>query len=137
MFNVYCTSNGLPASATQIATTRAPKKQWRYRSQARDPVKGVKAKYQLLVLKEPPLRVIVGADTYKAIMMKIKAYKESDRRFKIVVLLAVPPFFHPFLHPFLSSADSPEISSIPLILPHNSYIHPPSSKGRKDFHPYV
>ncbi len=40
----------LPASATQLATTWAPKKQ---------------------------LRVIVGADAYKAIMVKIKAYEEK------------------------------------------------------------
>ena len=71
-----------PASATQLATTRALKKQWRYGSQARDPVKGVKAKYQLLVLKKPPLRVIMGADAYKAIIIKIKTYEENYRRFK-------------------------------------------------------
>lgn len=32
-------------------------------------------------MKESPLRVIVGAEVYKAIMAKIEAYEESDRRF--------------------------------------------------------
>ncbi len=33
-------------------------------------------------MKEPPLRVIMGAEVYKAIMAKIEAYEESDRRFE-------------------------------------------------------
>ena len=51
-------------------------------SKAGDPIEGVTARYQLAVLKEPLLKVIVGADTYKAIMAKIEAYEESDRRFE-------------------------------------------------------
>ncbi len=51
-------------------------------SKAGDPARGVKAKYQLVVMKKPPLRVIVGADAYKAIMAKIEAYKENYRRFE-------------------------------------------------------
>lgn len=54
----------------------------RNESQAGDPVKGVKAKYQLVVMKELPLRVIVGADAYKAVMAKIEVYKENYRRFE-------------------------------------------------------
>ena len=45
-------------------------------SQARDPVKGVKAKYQLAVTKEPLLSVIVEMDAYKATRAKIEAYSE-------------------------------------------------------------
>ena len=35
-----------------------------------------------MVIKEPLSRVIVGAEMYKAIMVKIEAYEESDRRFE-------------------------------------------------------
>ena len=48
-------------------------------SKAGDLVKGVKAKYQLAVMKEPPLRVTVGVDVYKVIMAKIEAYGEIIR----------------------------------------------------------
>ena len=34
-----------------------------------------------MVIKEPLLRV-VGAEVYKAIMAKIEAYEDSDRRFE-------------------------------------------------------
>lgn len=33
-------------------------------------------------MKESPLRVIVGVDTYKAVMAKIKVYKENYMRFE-------------------------------------------------------
>ena len=46
-------------------------------SQARDLVKGVKAKYQLAVTKEPLLSVIVEMDAYKATRAKIEAYDEQ------------------------------------------------------------
>ncbi len=54
----------------------------RNRSQARDPVKGVKAKYQFAVIKEPLLRVIIEIDVYKATRAKIEAYSEKYRRFR-------------------------------------------------------
>lgn len=54
----------------------------RNRSQARDPVKGAKAMYQLAVIKEPPLRVVVGTDAYKVTMAKMEAYGENYRRFE-------------------------------------------------------
>ena len=38
--------------------------------------------YQLAVIKEPPLRVVVGTDAYKVTMAKIEAYKEKHRRFE-------------------------------------------------------
>ena len=58
-------------------------------SQARDPVKGVKAKYQFAVTKEPLLRVIVWTDAYKVTITKIKAYRENYRRFEgwVIVLI--------------------------------------------------
>ncbi len=50
-------------------------------SQARDPVKGVKAKYQLAVTKEPLLSVIVEVDAHKATRAKIEACGEQCGRF--------------------------------------------------------
>ena len=35
-----------------------------------------------MVIKEPLLRVIIETEAYKAIIVKIEIYKESDRRFK-------------------------------------------------------
>ena len=43
-------------------------------TQARDPVKGVRAKYQLAITKEPLLSVIVEMDAYKATRAKIEVY---------------------------------------------------------------
>ena len=45
-------------------------------SQARDPVKGVKAKYQLAVTEEALLSVIIEIDAYKATRAKIEAYSK-------------------------------------------------------------
>ena len=50
-------------------------------SQARDSVKGVKAKYQFAVTKEPRLRVIVEMNASKATRAKIEAYGEKYGRF--------------------------------------------------------
>ena len=35
-----------------------------------------------MVIKELPLRVLIRAAVYKAIMAKIEAYEESDKRFE-------------------------------------------------------
>ena len=51
-------------------------------SQAGDPVKGAKAMYQLAVMKDPPLRVVVGSDAYTAILAKIKAYGENYKKYE-------------------------------------------------------
>ena len=51
-------------------------------SKAGDPVKGIKARYQLMVIKKLLLKVIVGANIYKAIMAKIKTYKGKYMRFE-------------------------------------------------------
>lgn len=45
-------------------------------TQAGDPPKGAKAMYEFAIMKDPPLRVVIGTDAYKAIMGKIKAYGE-------------------------------------------------------------
>ncbi|KAL2052771.1 hypothetical protein ABVK25_007011 [Lepraria finkii] len=41
-------------------------------TQAGDPIKGAKAMYELAIMKEPPLRVVIGSDAYKAILGKLK-----------------------------------------------------------------
>jgi NAD(P)-dependent dehydrogenase (short-subunit alcohol dehydrogenase family) len=54
----------------------------RHGTQVGDPKKGAKAMYELAVMKEPPLRVVVGSDAYQAIMGKIKAYEENYKKFE-------------------------------------------------------
>lgn len=54
----------------------------RHGAQAGDPIKGAKAMYELAGLEEPPLRVVVGSDAYKAILAKIEAYKENYTKYE-------------------------------------------------------
>jgi hypothetical protein len=54
----------------------------RHGSQAGDPIKGAKAMYELAVLDDPPLRVVVGTDAYKGIFAKLKAYDENYRKYE-------------------------------------------------------
>jgi len=51
-------------------------------TQAGDPIKGAKAMYQLAVMKDPPLRVVIGTDAYKTIMGKIEAYGVNCRKYE-------------------------------------------------------
>ena len=51
-------------------------------TQAGDPIKGAKAMYELAVMKDPPLRVVIGTDAYKAIMAKIEAYEENYKKYE-------------------------------------------------------
>ena len=51
-------------------------------TQAGDPIKGAKAIYELAVLKDPPLRVVIGTDAYKAIMGKIQSYGENYKKYE-------------------------------------------------------
>lgn len=48
MFNIYCAFNELPVSVTDNMSTEEAMT-LRNESQARDPVKGIKVKYQLAV----------------------------------------------------------------------------------------
>jgi len=54
----------------------------RHGTQAGDPVKGAKAMYELAILKDPPLRVVIGSDAYKAIQGKIKDYGENYKKYE-------------------------------------------------------
>lgn len=51
-------------------------------AQAGDPVKGAKAMYELAVMKDPPLRVVIGTDAYAAVMDKLEKYEENYKRFE-------------------------------------------------------
>ena len=45
-------------------------------TQAGDPAKGGRAFWEVAKMEDPPLRLVVGSDAYKAIMEKIKTYGE-------------------------------------------------------------
>lgn len=51
-------------------------------TQAGDPKKGADAMYQLAIMKDPPLRVVVGTDAYSGIMNKIEQYEINYKRFE-------------------------------------------------------
>lgn len=48
----------------------------RHGTQAGDPAKGGRAMWEIAHMENPPLRVVIGSDAYKAIMQKIKDYGE-------------------------------------------------------------
>ncbi|KAK4936980.1 hypothetical protein LTR10_022290 [Elasticomyces elasticus] len=54
----------------------------RHGNQAGDPPKGAKAMYELAVMKDPPLRCVIGTDAYAAIMNKIDKYEQNYKRFE-------------------------------------------------------
>ncbi|KAL8712837.1 MAG: hypothetical protein Q9220_003045 [cf. Caloplaca sp. 1 TL-2023] len=56
--------------------------QGRHNTQAGDPVKGAKAMYDLAVMEDPPLRVVIGSDAYKGIMNKISEYSENYKKYE-------------------------------------------------------
>lgn len=54
----------------------------RHMSQAGDPVKAGKAFYELAVMEDPPLRVVVGSDAYTALGQKLETYQKNWKRFE-------------------------------------------------------
>ncbi|KAL8807006.1 MAG: hypothetical protein Q9182_000987 [Xanthomendoza sp. 2 TL-2023] len=68
-----------PAYDHLNAKTRA---EGRHMNQAGDPIKGAKALYDLAVMKDPPLRVVLGSDAYKTIMRKIDEYSENFKKYE-------------------------------------------------------
>ena len=53
----------------------------RHGSQAGDPPKAAKAIYELAVMKDPPLRCILGTDAFAAINNKMDTYRQSIDKF--------------------------------------------------------
>jgi len=51
-------------------------------TQAGDPAKGGKAMYELAVMEDPPLRVVIGSDAYSAIQTKLKTYGENYKKYE-------------------------------------------------------
>ncbi|KAI4113119.1 MAG: hypothetical protein LQ345_005834 [Seirophora villosa] len=58
------------------------KAEGRHHQQAGDPIKGAKAMYELAVMENPPLRVVIGTDAYQAVMKKINAYSENYKKYE-------------------------------------------------------
>ncbi|KAI4094868.1 MAG: hypothetical protein LQ344_001913 [Seirophora lacunosa] len=58
------------------------KAEGRHHQQAGDPIKGAKAMYELAVMDNPPLRVVIGTDAYQAVMKKINAYSENYKKYE-------------------------------------------------------
>jgi hypothetical protein len=48
----------------------------RHGKQAGDPKKGAKAMYELAILPDPPLRMVIGSDAWSRMQTKIKGYGE-------------------------------------------------------------
>jgi hypothetical protein len=54
----------------------------RHGTQAGDPPKAAKAFYELAVMKDPPLRCIVGTDAYARLGTKLETYSENRKKFE-------------------------------------------------------
>ncbi|KAJ4353498.1 uncharacterized protein N0V89_005228 [Didymosphaeria variabile] len=54
----------------------------RHMKQAGDPPKAAKVFYDLAVMENPPLRIVVGSDAYQAINKKIETYSENVKKFE-------------------------------------------------------
>ncbi len=54
----------------------------RHGNQPGDPRKAARAMYDLAVMKDPPLRVVIGSDAYKTVMNKIERYEENYKKFE-------------------------------------------------------
>ena len=50
----------------------------RHGAQVGDPKKGGKAMYELAVMQDPPLRVVIGSDAYKVIVLTHKVRTSID-----------------------------------------------------------
>lgn len=53
----------------------------RHGTQAGDPEKGAKAMYEFAVMKDPPLRSVIGTDAWKAIHDKYKSTQDSQDKY--------------------------------------------------------
>jgi NAD(P)-dependent dehydrogenase (short-subunit alcohol dehydrogenase family) len=51
-------------------------------TQAGDPPKGARAMYELAVMDDPPLRVVIGTDAYKGIQDKLEQYGENYKKYE-------------------------------------------------------
>lgn len=54
----------------------------RHGSQPGDPAKAAKVFYDLAIMKDPPIRCVVGTDAYSLIKKKLEDYSENVTRFE-------------------------------------------------------
>lgn len=54
----------------------------RHGTQAGDPAKGARAMYELAVMKDPPLRCVIGSDAYAVMETKLDTYGKNVKKFK-------------------------------------------------------
>jgi len=54
----------------------------RHNQQPGDPKKGAQAFYELAMMKDPPLRCVVGTDAYSGITEKLKTYGENVKKYE-------------------------------------------------------
>ncbi|MCJ1360645.1 MAG: hypothetical protein MMC33_010654 [Icmadophila ericetorum] len=54
----------------------------RHGTQVGEPIKAARAMYELAIMKDPPLRVVLGSDAYKAVMKKIEDYEKNYKSFE-------------------------------------------------------
>jgi hypothetical protein len=54
----------------------------RHMTQAADPVKAAKVFYELAIMDDPPLRVIVGTDAYEGLGKKLETYQANWKRYE-------------------------------------------------------
>ena len=54
----------------------------RHGTQAGDPAKAGSVFYELAVMEDPPLRVVVGSDAYEALGNKLEIYQKNWKRFE-------------------------------------------------------
>ncbi|EHK96242.1 NAD(P)-binding Rossmann-fold containing protein [Glarea lozoyensis ATCC 20868] len=51
-------------------------------TQAGEPKKGAQAMYEFAIMKDPPLRVVIGTDAYQGILGKLKEYDENYKKYE-------------------------------------------------------
>jgi hypothetical protein len=54
----------------------------RHGSQAGDPPKAAKAFYELAIMKDPPLRIVIGTDAYARLGTKLETYTENRKKYE-------------------------------------------------------
>jgi NAD(P)-dependent dehydrogenase (short-subunit alcohol dehydrogenase family) len=54
----------------------------RHGTQAGDPDKGARVMYELAVMKDPPVRVAIGSDSYNLILKKLQEYGENYKKYE-------------------------------------------------------
>lgn len=54
------------------------------KAQRGDPSKGANAMYELAVMEEPPLRIVLGSDAFGQMLTKIEQYGRDLRKYESI-----------------------------------------------------